>query len=64
MDFLEGSLYEDIDDDLNNELLGFLVYYNDHRSHSSLQELTPKEFRENHNKTNNDCEVGEDIIAS
>ena len=44
-DFLQGSLYEDIYD-LKNELLGFLVYYNDHRPHSSLQELTSKDFRE------------------
>ena len=48
-DFLEGSLYEDIDD-LKDALLGFLVYYNDHRSHSSLQGLTPKEFREKEQK--------------
>ena len=47
--FLEGSLYEDIDD-LKNELLCFLVYYNDHRSLFSLQELTPKEFREKEKK--------------
>ena len=47
--FLEDSLYEDIYD-LKNKLLGFLVYYNDHRPHSSLQELTPKEFREKEQK--------------
>ena len=37
--------------DLKNELLGFLVYYNDYRPHSLLQELTPKGFREKE-KTN------------
>ena len=29
---------------LKNELLGFLVYYNEHRPHSALDGLTPKEF--------------------
>jgi transposase InsO family protein len=40
---LDGALYEDVDD-LKSELLGFLVYYNEHRPHSSLGGLTPKEF--------------------
>jgi transposase InsO family protein len=48
-DFIEGSLYEDIVD-LKDELLGFLVYYNEHRPHSSLGGLTPKEFLEKNNK--------------
>ena len=45
-DFLEDALYEDIDD-LKEELLGFLVYYNEHRPHSTLGGLTPKEFIQN-----------------
>ena len=48
-DFIECSLYEDIAD-LKEELLGFLVYYNEHRPHSSLGGLTPKEFLEKNNK--------------
>ena len=48
-DFIEGSLYEDVSD-LKEELLGFLVYYNEHRPHSSLGGLTPKEFLEKNNK--------------
>lgn len=42
-EFLEDSLFED-EEDLKNELLGFIVYYNEHRPHSSLNGLTPKEF--------------------
>ena len=40
---MDDALYEDIDD-LREELLGFLVYYNEHRPHTSLENLTPKEF--------------------
>ncbi|MBP3687418.1 MAG: integrase core domain-containing protein, partial [Alphaproteobacteria bacterium] len=29
------------------ELLGFLVYYNEHRPHSALNNLTPKLFAQN-----------------
>jgi len=43
--FLDDALYEDIDD-LLEELLGFWVYYNEHRPHTSLENLTPKEFIE------------------
>jgi len=50
-DFLDDALYEDIDD-LREELLGFLVYYNEHRPHTSLENLTPKEFIENEKKCN------------
>ena len=31
-------------------MLGFLVYYNEHRPHTSLENLTPKEFIENEKK--------------
>jgi transposase InsO family protein len=48
-DFLDDALYENIDD-LKNELLGFLVYYNEHRKHSALNGLTPNEFNKNNNK--------------
>ena len=51
-DFLDDALYEDIDD-LREELLGFLVYYNDHRPHTSLENLTPKEFIENEKNVTN-----------
>ena len=42
-DFTEDSLFNDIND-LKEELLGYIVYYNEHRPHSSLNGLTPKEF--------------------
>lgn len=41
-DFLEGALYENVDD-LKEELLGFLVYYNEHRPHSAINGMTPRE---------------------
>ena len=39
-DFIEDALYEDLAD-LKNELLGFLVYYNEHRPHSAINAMTP-----------------------
>jgi len=45
-DFIEDALYEDIED-LKSELLGFLVYYNEHRPHSSLNGNVPKFFANN-----------------
>ncbi|MDR1168799.1 MAG: integrase core domain-containing protein [Heliobacteriaceae bacterium] len=42
-DFIEDALYNDLED-LKSELLGFLVYYNEHRSHSSLNGDTPQQF--------------------
>ena len=41
-EFIEDALYEDIND-LKNELLGFLVYYNEHRPHSAINNLTPQQ---------------------
>ncbi len=41
-DFTEDSLFNDIND-LKEELLGYIVYYNEHRPHSSLNGKTPKE---------------------
>lgn len=42
-DFEEDSLFNDVED-LKEEILGYIVYYNEHRPHSSLNGLTPKEF--------------------
>ena len=42
-EFLEDSLFNDIDD-FKNEILGFIVYYNEHRPHSAIKGLTPLEF--------------------
>jgi len=47
--FFYDALYDNIDD-LKKELLDFLVYYNEHRPHTSLENLTPKEFIENEKK--------------
>lgn len=44
-DFTEDSLFND-KEDLKNELLGFIAYYNEHRPHSSLNGKTPKEICE------------------
>lgn len=45
-DFIDDALYEDAED-LKNELLGFLIYYNEHRPHSAIGNLTPKNFAQN-----------------
>ena len=50
-DFLEDAQYDDLDD-LKEELLGFLVYYNEHRAHSSLDGMTPKDFMLSKQKCN------------
>ena len=42
-DFTEDSLFND-KEDLKDELLGFIAYYNEHRPHSSLNGKTPKEI--------------------
>ncbi|MDR1198256.1 MAG: integrase core domain-containing protein [Prevotellaceae bacterium] len=39
-DFIDGALYENLED-LRNELLGFLVYYNEHRPHSAIGNIPP-----------------------
>jgi len=45
-DFIEDALYEDIED-LKDELLQYLVYYNECRTHSSLNNQTPINFLKN-----------------
>ena len=42
-DFLDDALYDDIDD-LKEELLGFIVYYNEHRAHCGLNGKCPVDF--------------------
>jgi transposase InsO family protein len=44
-DFIEDALYENLDD-MKNELLGFLIYYNEHRPHSAINALTTKKKSE------------------
>jgi hypothetical protein len=39
-DFIEDALYENLDD-IKNELLGFLIYYNQHRPHTAINNKTP-----------------------
>ena len=39
-DFIEDARYNDIED-LKNELIGFLVYYNEHRPHSGIGNIAP-----------------------
>lgn len=41
-DFLEEALYNDLAD-MKEELLKYIVYYNEHRGHTSLNGKTPKE---------------------
>lgn len=45
-DFSEDSLFNNIED-LKEELLGYIVYYNEHRPHSALNGKTPKEATKN-----------------
>ena len=42
-DFTEDSLFKD-KDDLKEELLGYIIYYNEHRPHSSLNGKIPFDF--------------------
>lgn len=44
-DFTEDSLFKDIND-LKEELLGYIIYYNEHRPHSALKGKMPKEVAE------------------
>ena len=44
--FIEDTLYEDVAD-MRNELLGFLVYYNEHQPHSAIRTLAPLEKSQN-----------------
>jgi transposase InsO family protein len=46
---LIDGLYEN-SDELEDELLVFLVYYNEHRTHSALNGLTPNEFYKKNKK--------------
>lgn len=39
-EFIEDALYENIQD-LKNELIGFIVYYNEHRPHSAINYQKP-----------------------
>jgi len=42
-DFIEDALYQNLDD-LKDELLGFLIYYNQHRPHSAIGGKKPVEM--------------------
>ncbi|MDR1762171.1 MAG: integrase core domain-containing protein [Bacteroidales bacterium] len=41
-DFICDALYENIEDK-KNELMGFLIYYNEYRYNSAIKRMTPKE---------------------
>ena len=41
-DFIEDALYENFED-LKDELFGFLVCYNEYRTHSGINGLTPQQ---------------------
>jgi hypothetical protein len=45
LDLLEDSLFEDFED-LKQELLDYLVYYNEHRQHQALDLKTPAVFNQ------------------
>jgi len=40
VNFIEDARYNDIED-LKNELIGFLVYYNEHRPHFGIGNVAP-----------------------
>lgn len=42
-DFIEEALYQNLDD-LKEEMLGFLAYYNHHRPHSAIKGKTPAQY--------------------
>ena len=42
-DFIEDAFYQNLDD-LKEELLGFLIYYNEHRPHSAIDGKKPVEM--------------------
>jgi hypothetical protein len=42
-DFIEDALFESLED-LKNEMLEYLVYYNNYRPHSAINGLTPKQM--------------------
>ncbi len=43
-DVIEDALYQNLDD-LKEEMLGFLVYYNNHRPHSAIGGKTPAQCK-------------------
>ena len=51
-DCIEDALYEDIND-LKDELLKYIVYYNEHRPHSGIGGLIPIEMLSNNNNNSN-----------
>ena len=42
-DMIQETIYKDLDE-LKHDLLGYTIYYNEHRPHSSLDGKTPDEF--------------------
>jgi len=45
-EFIEGSLFKNLEE-IKEELLRYLIYYNEHRPHQSIDGKTPVEFMEN-----------------
>ena len=45
-DLIEGTTFDSLDE-FKDELMQYLIYYNEHRPHQGINGSTPKQFREN-----------------
>lgn len=49
-DVIDGSTFDDIDH-FSNEIFEYMIYYNNHRPHQSLNGMTPKAFAQSKSHT-------------